>query len=88
MDAARKLLAEAPRETLVTKLLAARADLARLQRQEKETDQKCAALERLLDAVREVLYLELPGQDPDVLTLANVARERLGAIRREKEIPF
>ncbi len=87
LKAARELLAAAPRETLVTKLLATRADMAKLERNIKEERANFVRLERTIDAATEALGLALDKRGP-LLDLVNEARVKLEELRISKEIPF
>lgn len=87
---ARELLADLPAQDLVTRLLEAQCQLVELRNKNAETDKDFANLERQLDAVREILWLEVHDAKIrcDVVSMANAAREKLLAYRNDKEIPF
>ena len=87
---ARELLADLPAQDLVTRLLETQCQLAELRDKSAKADKDFANLERQLDAVREILWLEVYDAKTrcDVVSMANAAREKLCAYRRESEIPF
>jgi hypothetical protein len=88
--AARELLVELPAQDLVARLLEAQCQLAELRDKSAKADKDFANLERQLDAVREILWLEVHDAKTrcDVVSMANAARERLRAYREDRELPF
>lgn len=90
IDVAKAELSKLPVDTLVERLLASEAARKRTESERKDTDQNLAKLERIVDAMKELLWTELfdAKLDGDPINLANEARRRLRQVRETQEIPF